>query len=146
MALSNIAIIVALAVVTYLVLFRRHTRLREPGRLGARGRNKPKSAPARTIVPVKQPPSRMCTHAVSIEVGRRPCEAAQAMRDRRFLSAEAPPLPLKDCDADACQCRYQHHEDRRKADDRRLPFAIDADFGEKKGLRDRRKSSDRRRR
>ncbi len=142
----NIAIVAALAAVTYLVLFRRHTRLRQAGRLDARDRARPKQSSTRTIVPVEQPEPRMCTHAVSIEVGRRPCEAARELHDKRFLSAEAPPLPLKDCDAEACECRYEHHADRRKEEDRRLPFAIDADFVKENGLKDRRESNDRRRR
>ncbi len=146
MVLTNIAIVAALAAVTYLILFRRHTRLRETGRPGARDRAKPNPAPARTIVPVRPEEPTMCTHAVSIEVGGRPCAAARALHDKRFLSDEAPPLPLKECDAGECRCRYEHHSDRRKEEDRRLPFAIDADFVKEDGLKDRRQSSDRRRR
>jgi hypothetical protein len=33
----------------------------------------------------------------------------------RFLSSEAPALPLAGCDARACTCRYRHHEDRRSS-------------------------------
>jgi hypothetical protein len=54
-------------------------------------------------------------HAVSIAPGPRCCGAARALRERRFLSREAPPLPLKDCDRAECTCRYEHYEDRRKA-------------------------------
>ncbi len=53
-------------------------------------------------------------HAVSIAPGKRACKAAQAMRDKRALSAEAPRLPLADCEhAGTCACRYEHHADRR---------------------------------
>ena len=46
--------------------------------------------------------------------GASACEAAQRMRDKRFLTREAPRLPLKDCDhQDKCQCKYQHLPDRR---------------------------------
>jgi hypothetical protein len=42
----------------------------------------------------------------------------------RFLSGEAPPLPLPGCTAPRCLCRYAHYEDRR-ARDRRVPLSHD---------------------
>lgn len=50
------------------------------------------------------------------------CGAAQQLKGQRFLGSEAPPLPLADCDAPRCQCRYHHHVDRRTGnlDRRRL--------------------------
>lgn len=59
-------------------------------------------------------------HAVSINpplVGA--CAAAQRCAGKRFLSADAPTLPLAQCDMSTCQCRYRHHEDRR-TDSRRI--------------------------
>lgn len=54
-------------------------------------------------------------HAVVIRVGREPCEAVAAQSGERLLSAEAPLLPLKDCDRpERCSCRYQHYDDRRQ--------------------------------
>ena len=53
-------------------------------------------------------------HAVSIATGPRCCAAARELRGQRFLSREAPPLPLKACDRADCTCRYEHHSDRRK--------------------------------
>ena len=41
------------------------------------------------------------------------CEAAQSLRGVRFLGDEAPALPLEDCTAETCHCRYVHHVDRR---------------------------------
>lgn len=52
-------------------------------------------------------------HAVSIVPHGQACEAVQACRGKRFLSSEAPRLPLQGCNADQCQCRYRHHPDRR---------------------------------
>lgn len=53
-------------------------------------------------------------HAVSIVTSNSPCEAAQALQNHRFLSKDAPRLPLADCSApDACHCIYRHHADRR---------------------------------
>ncbi len=53
-------------------------------------------------------------HAVSIVTPNFCCEAAQRARGARFLSAEAPRLPLPTCTYDAsCLCSYKHHSDRR---------------------------------
>ena len=53
-------------------------------------------------------------HAVSIVTKSPSCEAARALRARRFLSASAPRLPLPECTVkNHCPCAYKHHEDRR---------------------------------
>ena len=53
-------------------------------------------------------------HAVSIATGPRCCAGARELRGQRFLSRDAPKLPLKDCDRGDCTCRYVHHQDRRQ--------------------------------
>lgn len=57
-------------------------------------------------------------HAVSISCGFPACEAAKQLQGQRFLSAEAPLLPVSTCDVYQCKCRYQHHTDRRAGDRR----------------------------
>jgi hypothetical protein len=53
-------------------------------------------------------------HAVSIRPKGKSCDAAHACRAARFLSAEAPRLPLPECTAsETCACVYKHHPDRR---------------------------------
>ncbi len=53
-------------------------------------------------------------HAVEIRCTKNACQAAKDTHGKRYLSAEAPPLPLDQCDrSDRCQCRYQHYKDRR---------------------------------
>ncbi|HEU0224040.1 MAG TPA: hypothetical protein VFR29_01245 [Steroidobacteraceae bacterium] len=53
-------------------------------------------------------------HAVSVKPGPGACEAATSGTTRRWLSREAPQLPLPGCDRPSqCHCTYQHHEDRR---------------------------------
>jgi hypothetical protein len=53
-------------------------------------------------------------HAVSIVPKGAGCEAAHAIRGTRFLSAEAPRLPLVQCsNPRTCICSYKHFEDRR---------------------------------
>ena len=58
-------------------------------------------------------------HAVSIKFAANACDAAREMEGRRFLSGAAPKIPLPDCDASECKCRFIHHKDRRSGDDRR---------------------------
>ena len=41
------------------------------------------------------------------------CQAAKEIVGQRFLSASAPFLPLKDCDAAECRCSYKRYKDRR---------------------------------
>jgi hypothetical protein len=53
-------------------------------------------------------------HAVRIVPRGAACEAAVALRERRFLSTAAPRLPLADCPTSAsCECIYHHYADRR---------------------------------
>ena len=53
-------------------------------------------------------------HAVSIMTGRWCCEAARGHGAVRYLSREAPRLPLPECSAsEHCACHYKHHADRR---------------------------------
>jgi hypothetical protein len=52
-------------------------------------------------------------HAVTIAAPENACAAAQACKGKRFLSGDAPSLPLGKCDAKQCQCRYSHYDDRR---------------------------------
>jgi hypothetical protein len=58
----------------------------------------------------KIPPYR----AVSVAPTRASCPAAVAIRDKRFLVAEAPTLPLPMCTWPlSCPCKLKAHEDRR---------------------------------
>jgi hypothetical protein len=53
-------------------------------------------------------------HAVAIKPKGQSCEAVQACRSARFLSSDAPRLPLAECNSsDTCTCVYRHHADRR---------------------------------
>jgi len=53
-------------------------------------------------------------HAVSVVDPEGLCKAARGLRERRYLSPDAPPLPLAGCDRpEGCRCRYAHHSDRR---------------------------------
>jgi hypothetical protein len=79
-----------------------------------------KISDARTARPVEKskPAKKEAWHSVSIIRGRHACEAVVKLNGRKWLSAEAPQLPVKDCDAKQCDCRYRHHADRRSGDRR----------------------------
>lgn len=61
-------------------------------------------------------------HAVAIKTPAFACEAARKLEGVRILAAEAPKLPLPECDRESCECRFQHYDDRRSGRDRRSPF------------------------
>jgi len=53
-------------------------------------------------------------HSVSIVAGAARCPAALALKGKRFLSRDAPRLPLPECDQPLdCRCVYRHFDDRR---------------------------------
>jgi hypothetical protein len=54
-------------------------------------------------------------HAVSVIPGSSACAAAYRFSGQRFLSRQAPRLPLPTCDATRCECRFKHHKDRRSS-------------------------------
>jgi len=54
-------------------------------------------------------------HAVSIVPRGAACNEAIALREKRFLSGEAPLLPLPGCpQQEQCSCIYKHYADRRE--------------------------------
>ena len=66
-------------------------------------------------------------HCVEVVAGPDGCPSARELKSQRLLSADAPRLPLATCDRpEHCDCRYQHHDDRRagprrEADQGKLP-------------------------
>jgi hypothetical protein len=60
------------------------------------------------------------------------CPACDALGSRRFLLHEAPKLPIAECLALACTCRYRHHPDRRRVN----PGRRIRDFGQSQPLYD----------
>lgn len=56
---------------------------------------------------------------VSVRAGPDCCGAVRQYENRRFLQDAVPLLPLARCNAERCQCTYEHHEDRRSQTDRR---------------------------
>jgi hypothetical protein len=60
-------------------------------------------------------------HAVRIAHQTACCKKVVELNGQLFLAAEAPKIPLPDCDAPKCRCRYIHSEDRRSTEERREP-------------------------
>ena len=84
--------------------------------------------------------------SVSIVCDYSACDTARKMARQRFLVAEAPLLPLGDCDASACSCKYAHHQDRRSGQgDRRAALDLHTQVSGKGVVRDRRHAHARRR-
>lgn len=79
--------------------------------------------------------------AVTIVPARPACKLVRRHMQTRYLTNEAPRLPLSGCHVGQCNCRYMHHEDRR-VEDRRNPFGIDH---VPMGVGDNRREQDRRR-
>lgn len=61
----------------------------------------------------RQPAASNPYHAVSVLPGTDACAAAYRFSGQRFLSTQAPRLPLPSCDTTTCGCRFKHHKDRR---------------------------------
>ena len=59
-------------------------------------------------------------HCVEIKTSYDACEAVLKLHGKRFLSADAPMLPVAECDQ-PCKCTFKHYEDRRQ-DERRDAF------------------------
>lgn|GEM_PF-2015961 len=52
-------------------------------------------------------------HGVAINPSRGACVSARSLWNIRYLSKDAPPLPLTGCDAAVCRCHFRHYSDRR---------------------------------
>jgi hypothetical protein len=59
--------------------------------------------------------SRHRWHSVMIVPSSTACFVSQACKRNRYLSSDAPRLPLSGCNADHCNCKYRHYADRRGA-------------------------------
>jgi hypothetical protein len=86
-------------------------------------------------------------HAVGISTKSGSCELACSRRGSRFLSAEAPQLPLVGCASpQSCPCTYRHFEDRRgpsrRAEDNGQLAKAPKEQGERRNKPDRRKKDE----
>lgn len=81
---------------------------------------------------------------VVIQPGQEACPAVRDLAGQRFLTRAAPLLPLDNCSAAGCRCRYDHFADRRE-DERRRSNALQRGLTPHAGNADHRSGRDRRR-
>jgi hypothetical protein len=67
--------------------------------------------------------------AASIGHQESACQAVRTLDGQRYLAWEAPNIPVPQCDAATCNCRYICHEDRRAIGSDRRAEPSDADTG-----------------
>lgn len=78
-------------------------------RLGLKRQKAPTNSRANERVHIVNP-----YHAVSIAPCLMACENVRRYAGKRFLSSDAPILPVPGCGSAQCRCRYLHHDDRRQ--------------------------------
>lgn len=66
--------------------------------------------------------SKPAFRSVVIETGMNACQSAQDLNNQSILMAEASALPLGNCDAEKCNCRYLRYDDRRRDKRRNSAF------------------------
>ncbi|MCG9695798.1 hypothetical protein [Shewanella sp. Isolate11] len=98
-----------------------------------------KPVPITDKPPVAQPVNLSSTHpyhSVEIVDDTGKCKNALTLKGKRYLSQEAPTLPLFGCKNSDCRCHYIHFEDRRNDNKgRRVDYGVTHElygvFGEK---------------
>jgi hypothetical protein len=94
-----------------------------------------------TKIQSKEPVPLRPYRGTSIEFDACACDAVKAIGKKRFLrsSGDTPMLPLPECDASRCNCKYRHHDDRRDdSHDRRLGAVLRTELYEENGNENRR--------
>lgn len=110
--LITTTLITALALVLLMTMRRRGPLRVQPIQaiLSLRGRG---AAKAKKNAGAKRAPAGKF-HAVTIELDPHACPAVREYDGETLLSKDAPVLPLAECDQASCQCRFVHHDDRRR--------------------------------
>jgi hypothetical protein len=142
-----LGIIVIAALVVAVLLSRRKTASTSTRRSQVDRRNRPRHSQEDRRRTPRHPRVAAASsqyHAVSLHLSRSACDAAKSLGDKRFLADAAPRIPLMDCDAQTCRCRFKHHKDRRSGDDRRSPIAGSISAGTGQFQKERRYHSERR--
>ena len=122
--------IITIVLVAGLIYFIRHKTDRSSANKPHKAHKAHRSRPARkqhANVKAENPAKSTAFHCVETHHHGKCCEAVKALHGKRFLSAEAPILPIKGCDQAHCECDYVHHNDRR-ADNRRTDVGLQHDM------------------
>ena len=94
--------------------------------------------PKRTKLSARSP-----YRSTSVVSGAGACCAVKSIDGKYFLDVDKvrPGLPLTDCNASKCSCKYVHHEDRRDNDeDRRYPRSLQTELYDRTDKSERRNS------
>lgn len=84
-------------------------------------------------------------HCVACRCSNGGCKAVQPLEGHYYLVGESHELPVPECTAVPCRCRYVHYADRRHSEeDRRAAFGLERDMYRLTHDRDRRISLGRR--
>lgn len=81
---------------------------------------------------------------VEIKTDGLACEHVKSLQNKRILVEFAPLVPLNNCDAAQCNCRYVRYNDRRSGIDRRHMDELNKQviaYGDKRHTPDRRRHS-----
>ena len=119
-----LSVIVVLLLMAFFFATRRKTAANSGAPVPSAG-NRVKKPQKTTQVP------RNPYRATSILHDANSCDAVTTIGNRRFLDVDraTPTLPLADCDAAQCNCKYTRHEDRRDSDhDRRSPSTLQSEL------------------
>jgi hypothetical protein len=82
---------------------------------------------------------------VTIKLCANACGAAKELPSTRYLSGEAPLLPLSDCNKSDCACKYAHFSDRRDIHEDRLhDYSMQTDLYDTNVNQNRRQNKERR--
>jgi hypothetical protein len=79
-------------------------------------------------------------HAVTVKYRKGACDAVRQLEAKRFLAKEAPRLPLPDCTAKNCDCRFVHYDDRRGEERRDEIRRAQANSVQRRAQQDRRRT------
>jgi hypothetical protein len=79
-------------------------------------------------------------HAVVVKYHKDACAAVRLLEAKRFLAKEAPRLPLPNCTARNCGCRFVHYDDRRGEERRHEIRMAHADAFQDRSQQDRRRT------
>lgn len=117
--------IITIAVIAGLI----YTRYHKPNRStsGKQRSAQKKQANSKSKSSTKHSTKNSAFHCVETHHHAKCCKAVKALHGKRFLSSEAPALPVQGCDQAHCECDYIHHDDRR-AEIRRTDMGIQHDM------------------
>jgi hypothetical protein len=101
-----IALILVGVAAAAFVLRSNKQKLKKDINTGAKKRNSSQKSPSKPINPYR---------ATAIICGDNSCEAVKTISGKRFLDADKdiPKIPLPNCDAQKCSCKYEHYLNRR---------------------------------